>query len=64
MPRQLTGFALLLQVRDMLANPDAYASAAPAAGGGGGSAAAAKEAEVVKEVEEEEEEVTPCHLGQ
>ena len=47
----------MLQLRDMLANPDAYASAAPAKGGGGGGAAA-KEAEVVKEAEEEEEEVS------
>ena len=50
---QLKSLHYPLQIRDILANPDAYAAAAPAAGGGG---AATEEKKVEAKVEEEEEE--------
>jgi large subunit ribosomal protein LP0 len=43
------------ELKDRIANPDAYASAAPAAGSGGGAAAADAPAEAAKEEEEEEQ---------
>lgn len=44
------------ELKDRIANPDAYASAAPAAASGGGSAAPAAEEKKVEEEEEEEDE--------
>lgn len=46
------------ELKDRIANPDAYASAAPAAGAGGGDAPAAAE-----EKEEEEEEQSDEDMG-
>jgi large subunit ribosomal protein LP0 len=50
-------FPLAQKVKDYLANPGAFASAAPAAGGGGGAAKAAE-----PEPEEEEEEMADFDL--
>ncbi|KLU82071.1 60S acidic ribosomal protein P0 [Magnaporthiopsis poae ATCC 64411] len=47
------------ELKDRIANPDAYASAAPAAGGGGGDAPAAAE----EKKEEEEEEQSDEDMG-
>jgi large subunit ribosomal protein LP0 len=44
------------QLKDRIANPDAYASAAPAAGSGGAAAAATEAAPKEEEKEEEEED--------
>jgi large subunit ribosomal protein LP0 len=52
-------FPLADKVKEYLANPGAFASAAPAAGGGGGGGAAAAKA---PEPEEEEEEAMDFDL--
>lgn len=53
----LNGIRLSMQVFDYLADPTAFAVAAPAASSGGGQAAAAAAAAPVEEEEEEEEDM-------